>query len=381
MVPLSGFDLPMPAHSSLWDATDPSEWALAAQQFAHLPQYVFQVGLDLGPSALDSFQSSLLIAVHYNHFTEPTPYQNPPNFAPIDLLLDNSPITKHHLLTAKLLQVTPIRALLAVSGESWILSEKVPSPQSFASHKVTLRSWINGLWSSTTEPHHQVVREALHLAIQILQHAMAQPPHTLRLELGADMGLYYAALVLWSVTVVANSRIASQQTAAQQHRYHSHSPMPAARNFSITSAHLPSQTPVSSPMHAYAPAASFNSSLTSHPYSPTSGSMQYSEAERLSNLFLDTVLMEAESLGMGQQWPSDVAQWLQGCGALMCWVKMRLRGSAEGRDSVISSTLTVGPTSAGTGRGGGGDGFGELLDGVISVLEKIMGRGWEGWKV
>ena len=58
----------------------------------------------------------------------------------------------------------------------------------------------------------------------------------------------------------------------------------------------------------------------------------------------------------------------------MHWVKMRLRnGSLEGRDSV------VGPTSAGTGRGG--DGLGELLDGVTGVLEKIMGRGFDGWGV
>ena len=64
----------------------------------------------------------------------------------------------------------------------------------------------------------------------------------------------------------------------------------------------------------------------------------------------------------------------------MRWVKMRLRnGAKEARDSVIAPTLGAGPTSAGTGRGG--DGFGELLDGVIGVLEKIMGRGWEGWGV
>lgn len=294
MIQLSGYDLPMPAHSSLWDANDPSEWALVVQRFAHLPQYVFPVRPDMGPLALDSFQSSLLIAAHYNHFTDHAPYLNLPNIAPIDLLLDSSPITKHQLLTAKLLQVTPIRALLAVSGESWILSEKVPSPQAFAGHKETLRSWINGLWSDATETHHQAVREALQLAIKILQHAMAQPLHTLRLELGADMGLYYAALVLWSVTVVANSRITSQQMSAQQHRYQSHSPHPTARNFSMASAHLSPQTPVSSPMHAFVPTASFNAGLTSHPYSPTSGNMQQSEVEQLSSLFLDTVLMEAD---------------------------------------------------------------------------------------
>jgi hypothetical protein len=108
--------------------------------------------------------------------------------------------------------------------------------------------------------------------------------------------------------------------------------------------------------------------------------MQHSDITMLSINFLNTALVDITFLDMVQQWPRDVTQWQQGCGALLRWVKMRLRGStAEGRDSVVAPIHGVGPTSAGTGRGG--DGFGELLDGVIGVLEKVMGRGWEGWGV
>lgn len=96
--------------------------------------------------------------------------------------------------------------------------------------------------------------------------------------------------------------------------------------------------------------------------------------------FLNTALVDMDLLGVVPQWPRDVTQWQQGSAALMRWVKMRLRsGAVEGRDSVVAPSHGVGPTSAGTGRGG--DGFGELLDGVIGVLEKVMGRGWEGWGV
>jgi hypothetical protein len=383
LIQFSGYDLPFPSHSALWDAASPPEWALAAQQYAQLPEYVYQVTPEMVPSVFDSFQSSILIAAHYHHFDNPAPYIAPPPFAAIDHLFDASPITKHQLLTAKLLQVTPVRALLAVSGESWILSEKVPSPQAFSGYKTTLRSWISGVWSSTTESHNQPAKEALKLAVEILQHAITTPPHTLRLELGADMGLYYAALVLWSVTVAAHSRNNMAQTQAHQmHRYQSHSPLPSTRSFPSTPTHLTSNTPAASPLHTYPPTTNFGQGQATSPasYSPTSSSMQYPEITMLSMKFLNTALLDMDFLGMVQQWPREVAQWQQGCGALMRWVKMRLRGGAvEGRDSVIATSHGVGPTSAGTGRGG--DGFGELLDGVIGVLEKVMGRGWDGWGV
>jgi hypothetical protein len=35
--------------------------------------------------------------------------------------------------------------------------------------------------------------------------------------------------------------------------------------------------------------------------------------------------------------------------------------------------------AAGTGRGG--DGLGEVLDGVVTTIEKIVNRGWGGWGI
>jgi hypothetical protein len=373
-----GLDLPLPSHSELWDATTPSDWAMAAQQNPHQLTYVFQVAPD-AMQTFDSFQSSLIIAAYYNHFNNPTPYLAPANFQHIDHLLDNSAVTKHQLLTAKLLQTVPIRALLAVSGESWILSEKVPSPQIFANHKTTLRAWISGLWTDRSDHQGQSAKDALKLAIEIAQHAMTAQTLTLRLELGADMGLYFAALIIWAATVAANTCINAPQ-AVQPHRFQSHSPLPAGRtSYPSTPTHFSMNTPGTTPNHNHTAALG----LTSHPAtspippSPSATSMQYSELTMLSINFLNTALVELDLLGVVPQWPRELAQWQQGCAALMRWVKMRLRsGASEGRDSVVSSTLNVGGRS---GDGFGGDGLGQLLDGVIGVLEKILSRGWEGW--
>ncbi|KAF2186147.1 hypothetical protein K469DRAFT_146292 [Zopfia rhizophila CBS 207.26] len=382
VIQVTGFDLPFPAAAALWDATNATEWAMLARQYVHFPTYVYEVMSDMSLAPLDTFQSSLLIAAHYNHFNNTTSYLSPPSFPPIDHLLDASPITKHQLLTAKLLQVTPIRALLAVSGESWILSEKVPSIAAFSSFKATLKTWVNGLWASTTDGQNQAVKDALKLAINILQDAMTIQPQDLRLELGADMGLYFAALVIWAVTVAANSRINPPQSQGAPHRYPSHSPLPSQRS----SAHYPS-TPSHFSTNTSQPSQSPNPihpttiglilpSLTSPTPPATSNSMLHSDITMTSINFINNANVEVELLGMVPQWPRDVAQWRQGCEALIRWVKMRLRnGALEGRDSIVSP----GPTSAGTGRGG--DGLGELLDGVVGVLEKVMGRGWEGWSV
>ncbi|KAF2119235.1 fungal-specific transcription factor domain-containing protein [Lophiotrema nucula] len=377
-----GFDLPLPAHAAMWDAKNPTEWAMAAQQFSAMPGYVYEVTPETSFGPFDFFQSSLLIAAHYNLFNNPTPYLAPPPMSTIDHLLDPSPITKHNLWTAKLLHVTPIRPLLAISGESWILSEKVPSPQEFSSLKTTLRTWVNGLWSSVTDTQSAPIKDALRLSIELLQHAIALQPQTLRLELGADMGLYFAALVIWAVTVAANTRINASQTQGSSHRYPSQSPLPSNRN----SAHYPStptRIPGSPSQAATSPNLNHPNALglmpsvqTSPAPPPTSNSMLHSEITMTSVSFLNMALLELDFIGIIAQWPKDVAQWQQGCAALMRWVKMRLRnGPLDARDSVVG----FGPTSAGTGRGG--DGLGELLDGVISVLEKIMGRGWEGWGV
>ncbi|KAF2707908.1 hypothetical protein K504DRAFT_511845 [Pleomassaria siparia CBS 279.74] len=373
---LPGFDLPFPAHSDLWDATSPAEWAMAAQRYSHLPVYAYEVDPDSSIGPYDRFQSSLLITSRYNYFNNPTPYLAPPDIPVIDHLLDGSSVTRHQLLTAKLLQVTPIRALLAVSGESWILSEKVPSPQTFAVFKGTLRTWINGLWTTETEVHDYAARDSLKLAMELLQHAMISPVHDLRLELGADMGLYFAALVIWAVTVAANTRINAPQVQLQPPRFQSRSPLPSS-HFTLAPTHA--STATSQLSQSPNPSHATMTGLIPHPQaspalSSTSGSGLHSEVAINPVNFLSNALAELSVLGTVAQWPRDVAQWQQGCAALMRWAKMRLRNEAlEARDSVIG----YGPTNTGTGRGG--DGLGELLDGVIGVLDKIMSRSWESW--
>ncbi|PVH92195.1 hypothetical protein DM02DRAFT_701074 [Periconia macrospinosa] len=367
---LSGFDLPLPSHTALWDATDVSSWAMEAQQQIHTPIYVYQVTSDLAANAFDIFQSSLLITAHYNPFAQP-------QCVTIDHLLSDSATTKHQLLTSKLVQCTPVRPLLAVSGETWILSEKVTSPQIFESYKASLRSWVSGLWSDPTSGQDESVKDALKLAIEILQNAFAAHNQDLRLELGPDMGLYYAALVVWAVTVAATTHL---NTAQQPLQYPLHPSLSAPHAFSSNPNHLGVDAPESSPNPTH-PGTLFAlpEQLTSQVHSAPDDSLMHSEATVTVMGFLDAALMDISILGMVPQWPRDIAQWQQGCSVLTQWVKMRLRNAPlDGMDNV-ASLPNSGPASAAMGFGG--DGYGEVLDGVIGVLDKLVEKGWEIWDI
>jgi hypothetical protein len=202
-----GEELPFPGHASAWEATSLSEWAAATQQHSALPRYVYEVSYDSSAVGhCDVFQSSVLVAAHYNHFGGVT---HPP-VLDLDHFHNGCPATRYRLLTAKLLQLVPLRALLAVSGETWILSEKVPSESAFAALKVTLQAWLSppGPAPSTTTP----VAQALKLSVAILRLAVTDGPAILDPGFGSGMGIYFASLILWARTASASSHLHTSTT-------------------------------------------------------------------------------------------------------------------------------------------------------------------------
>jgi hypothetical protein len=390
---LSGDALPFPTSTHLWEAPTALDWAIALHQQPQTPGYVYEITSDLGvsvpftSSVPDVFQSSLLLATLYNHFHNPTPYLHSPSYPPVDHL-DSSPITHHHLLSAQLLQHVPIRALLAVSGESWILSEKVPSIATFAGHKATLRTWLNDLWPTDVVIHGpKPVKAALKVAISLLRHALTAPAQTLCLEPGAEMPLYYASLVLWAVTLASTARQSQAQPprshrSPSQSRRSSHGTIPSFHTsgydnpMGLNVSQGPSLLPQSTNPGHPANTDLLPSVLTSQAHPTNTNSMLQSDITFTSLTFLNVASCEVESMGGISPWPRDNTQWQQGVGALLRWVKMRLRsGAIDGRDSIVST----GPMSCSMTRGT--DGLGELLDGVVSVLEKLMSRGWDGWGI
>ncbi|KAF1848826.1 uncharacterized protein K460DRAFT_404092 [Cucurbitaria berberidis CBS 394.84] len=379
----AGLDLPFPTHNSSWEATNPAEWAFAVHQFSHSPRYVYEVNADSKVAPFDSFQSSVLLAAHYNRFDAPTPYLSLPSTLDIEQLLDTSPNTTRQILTAKLVQVTPIRALLAVSGESWVLSEKVSSAQAFAVQKTTLQAWLSQLWSTSVgEAYTVAVQEALKLSIEILQNALKEQQKSITPEMGTDMGIYFASLVLWAITTAANTRTKGPQKTAQQLplRRQSQSPLPFGPNSSVSlpptpnhilnssPSHPPPMTPTSTP---FGPIFSPPSSPVSPPSLDCNTMLSHTQITINTITFLSTALLDLGSSEGISQLPLNIARCQTGCISLLLWVKLRLRGVSLEDQNGLADDWTCTP----------GESLGELLDSVTGSLERILARGWNKWGI
>ncbi|KAH7082704.1 hypothetical protein BKA63DRAFT_136643 [Paraphoma chrysanthemicola] len=378
----SGLDMPFPAHTSVWDAYTLNDWATAAQRSSASPRYVYEVHQESLTMPCDSFQSSLLLAAYYNRFNASESYLNAPRTEEIDHVLDGTFATRQKLLTAKLLQVTPIRALLAVSGESWILSEKVPSQQAFAALKTNLRTWVAQLWS-TSSPESPLVpiKVAMNLSIDILQMALKESNEIPDLEMGVDMGIYFASLVLWAATSAFSSRSKDyeqlSQGIPQSQYYQSTSILTHLGSISLPS--TPTQLPLS-----------FDSQVaaTSSPIQPTMSGLIQSQPESpiQNDAFAASALLSHEQItfncisflplvsSLAEQFSDhhvlDLGQMQTGCISMLLWAKLQLRGASLD-DQIGLAAWAIRP----------GEGLGELLDSIVGSLERILNRGWSGWGI
>ncbi|EDU45084.1 conserved hypothetical protein [Pyrenophora tritici-repentis Pt-1C-BFP] len=343
------FEIPFPEHTSLWDATGSAEWAATILEQSYTPTYVYEITPESTLTSLDTFQSSVLLATHYNLHENISPYISSPTVPDVQHLLDTSPIIKRTLLTAKLVQVTPLRALIAVWGESWILSEKVTSPQVFNAMKTTLRTWLAQLWSSN-ESETPPVREALNLSVTILREALQDQRDMVELEMGTDMGIFFSGLVLWAITVSSAARSTTNPSSTQ-----AVDRMPVSTgvgDLAFGLAHSQPQSPI----------------IEATPENPL-----LSHAQIIINTisFLSDAMYTFSDVVPVQQSQGDQLRHQTGCVSLLLWIKLRLRGIPLEEPSSGVDTWSSKP----------GESLGELLDGIISSIERALDRGWSGWGV
>lgn len=385
LIQITGYDLPLPAHMATWDAQGPNEWALAVQQNSCPARYVYEMATSPIATGLDAFQSSLVLAVYYNRCESQAPYLAAPPFFELEALLDITPGTTRKHLTAKLVNVTPIRALLAVSGESWILSEKVPSAQVFASLKTTLRTWVSQVWSkddSNSDPSQMVpVKQALKLSVEILEQALEDQRDGRMVEMGTDMGIYFAALVLWAITTSASTKVMGPQPPMLQRRSLSPSPVLLNSNSSSSTASPSGQLIHPLPLHSSllsnadpsTTLGSFSSLPTPPPsQTPLNSASLLSHAQITINTisFLSNALFDFSDAASAVQLTADLERHQTGCISLLLWVKLRLCGVSL--NDAADDTRMSQP---------GGDGLGELLDGMTGSIERLLKRGWGGWGI
>jgi hypothetical protein len=245
----------------------------------------------------------------------------------------------HHAI--RLVSCTPLRALIATSGESWFFSKRLAgeahaAANEFESLKLQLRNWTNPIAASDPSssfgipPTNTPFATALSSSLEIIKLATLTPsPHT-TLAFGPEVAIYFASLVLWAATFAGISRAeAAGRTFPQDDETAEFEPRRAER---LVQQWLPLATAdllnaVSTGVSAADPAAPM-----------------YTE-------------VSAGTLSQGIPPSAALESWRTGVGSVVRWTSWVLSGAGH-RNS----------------------GAGELVEGAVGVLEKLGRSGWvSGW--
>ncbi|KAI9881482.1 MAG: hypothetical protein M1830_000045 [Pleopsidium flavum] len=189
-------DLPFPCGDLLWESRTVAEWRLGSESEQTYRLTEAADIASISDISLNPFQSTLILCHLVSSQTSATEFDN--DLQTSQNCLPNSTagssncglLTYHALLMAK---KTPIRALLTVSGESWIFGHKLSEEADFHAAKTNLR-----VWATTTNDACQAVWHATTL----LRHAM-HDDNTSTNMLHEQWSIYLAALVCWAFGFVA----------------------------------------------------------------------------------------------------------------------------------------------------------------------------------
>lgn len=206
---VAGFsvDVPFPDFQTVWDAP-----SLHNSTTPDLPKTVWQA---VEPRKVDSrrydiFQSSLILAVFTHSFSDADGMPVVGNTAAheaceaVYATMDQIPSCRMSRHVGKLCKATPIRALLAVAGESWVMGEKLGDKGDFAKAQVVVRRWAEAQSASTTG---QPINEAFWYAMETIKLHQTHPRTGLLFQ---EWAIYLAAVVIWARAYV-NSEATQKQ--------------------------------------------------------------------------------------------------------------------------------------------------------------------------
>lgn len=196
-----GIDLPFPAAQQQWDtAYDYEMQSSQSPPFVQLCDALSALSSATDPSQrpYDMFRSTLIQTRLCDTAGESTE-SSVPDFPPIPAF-EQSPRGKLAYHTFILCKTTPIRDLLAVAGESWILSEKLDSQAEFTAAQKAVRAWaMESVTRTTTQTR---IHHATQHALEILKIHQQSPKTGLLFQ---EWSYYLAAIVVWAKSYVIRS--------------------------------------------------------------------------------------------------------------------------------------------------------------------------------
>lgn len=194
----NSMELPFPQSQTFWDA--PSE------QFGldePTPSRVWEA-VDAAESTqqpYDLFQSMLMMAC----LSDPS-IDSSRDLTPILSAMEQSPRIKLAYNTFMLCRNTPVRDLLAVAGESWVMAEKLSTQSDFTGAQIESRQWARGQVHTSMafaiDMEMTPVNTAMTHALSILQ---LHQSHSKTGLLFQEWSAYLASVVIWARAYVASN--------------------------------------------------------------------------------------------------------------------------------------------------------------------------------
>lgn len=352
-------ELPFPVEQSLWDAEAANEWFKLVQQPLLAPRTVLEAYSHPTAGGYQDFSAVVLTATYYARLDHDAISDG----AVGDHLFANSPETQHRILTAKLVRLVPVRALLAVSGESWVLGTKSPSSSEFKALRATLQAWLCQLFSCSFQDDISMTAEALRISIASLNLSFTTP-RLLNTDVGHTLGLFIAGLVVWAATVATSTRAIRSGTSTQHPQLSlalQEGPSPMARPLAAPETNTQPSTfnPIDEVSGLYQ-----NSHSTLVLPDPTGrrSSITHTEIEYNLSRFLASAIGDLAS--------SQVTSCQTGCTSLLLWMKMRFRDVSL-HEQIPSVPDMISP----------GDYHGELTSIILGQIERMLSQGWGTWGI
>ena len=202
----TGMDLPFPENQSAWDASHSHQSDSIRSN--RVWEAMDSASLDEpGLHQYDMFQSMLLMSV----LAEGNDLDSAVYVPDRDKLfsrMDQSPRIKmaHH--TLMLCKYTPMRDLLGVAGESWVMAEKLSTQTEYTAAQMATRHWAKGVRDSATEFNLEAsqisVSSAIKHALKILELHSDHPKTGLLYE---EWAMYLASITLWARAYVTAGKL------------------------------------------------------------------------------------------------------------------------------------------------------------------------------
>ena len=202
----AGMDLPFPGNQSAWDA--PHSHPPDSIRSSRVWEAMDSASLDEpGQPPYDMFQSMLLMSVlAEGNDLDSSAYV--PDRDKLFSKMNQSPKIKmaHH--TFMLCRYAPVRDLLGVAGESWVMAEKLSTQTEYTAAQMATRHWAKGMRDSATEFNLEAsqisISSAIKHALKILELHSDHPKTGLLYE---EWAMYLASITLWARAYVTAGKL------------------------------------------------------------------------------------------------------------------------------------------------------------------------------